>query len=259
MKTICPKFKINFLTYFVFLSFLLTGYIKNILIIFCIILIHECGHVFFLKLFHYKIIKVEIYPYGGLTTTDKLINSPINKDIVIYLGGVLFQILLVLFFKFLFSHHIILETTYKLFLLYNRNILIFNLLPIKPLDGAELIELLLQKYLPFSKAISFNINISIFFLIAFILYNIKSNLNNYIVVSFLIYKIVEYYKKQDYYKNKFYLERYLYILPYKKIEHLNKEDLSLLKKETLHFFKKEKKYRHEKELLKERFDIYTYF
>ena len=92
-----------------------------------------------------------------------------------------------------------------------------------------------------------------------ILYNIKSNLNNYIVVSFLIYKIVEYYKKQDYYKNKFYLERYLYILPYKKIEHLNKEDLSLLKKETLHFFKKEKKYRHEKELLKERFDIYTYF
>ena len=74
MKNIFPKIKINSATYILFLSFLLTGFIKNILLIFLIVIIHEIGHVFFLKYFHYKIEKVEIFPFGGLTTTNKYIN-----------------------------------------------------------------------------------------------------------------------------------------------------------------------------------------
>lgn len=259
MKTISSKIKINFLCYFIFLSFLLTGFIKNILLIFLIICIHEAGHIFFLRLFHYEIVSVELFPFGGMTKTEKLINSPINKDILIYLGGILFQILLGFVFLFSYKQGYIMENTLNIFHYYNKSILLFNLLPIRPLDGGEILLLFFQKYLPYGKTLAITNYTSIFFLILFILYNIKSNLNQLVVISFLLFKIIEYYKKREYFKNKFLLERYLYSIPYKKIEHHEKQNMCVLKKETLHFFRKREKYIHERELLREKFDIHSYF
>ena len=259
MMAIFHKWKINPFTYFIFLSFLLTGYIKNILLIFLILCIHELGHIFFLKRFSYSITRVEIFPFGGITTTEKPINTPINQDICIYLGGVLFQGLLFLLFSFFYKNGFLYENTYNLFLKYNTSILCFNLLPIKPLDGGEILELLFEKFFPYAKSFSLSIIVSFLFLLIFLLYNIKCNLNGYIVISFLLYKILDFTKKKEHYKNKFYLERYLYTFPYKKIEHHEVQDITLLKKETLHFFKENQKYRHEKEILQEKFDIHTYF
>lgn len=259
MKNISNKIKINPLCYLIFLSFLLTGFIKNILLIFLIIIVHEMGHIFFLKCFHYAIVKVEIFPFGGITTTEKLINSPINKDILIYMGGMLFQILFFFLFTFLYQKGFILENTYTIFNYYNKSILLFNLLPIRPLDGGEIFLLFLQKFFPFTKTLQLANSISVFFLLLFILYNIKSNLNQLIVISFLLYKIIDFYQKREYFKNKFLLERYLYTIPYKKIEHNEIEDIELLKKETLHFFKNKEKYKHEREILREKFDIHSYF
>lgn len=260
MKSICPKFKINSGTYFVFLSFLLTGFIKNILLIFLIILTHELGHVFFLKLFHYEIERVEIFPFGGLTTTkNKYINSPINKDIIIYFGGVLFQGILYFFVFLLFHFRYLSEYTFSLFKTYNTSILIFNLLPIYPLDGGEILHLFLEKYLPYQKGLTIKSFLSFLFLTIFVLYNVKSNLNNYIALTFLLYKTIDFTKKKKLFTHKFLLERYMHTFPYKKIEHDEKEDLSLLKKETLHFFKNGDKYLHEQEIVKRKFDIHAHF
>lgn len=259
MKNIWAKFKINPLCYLIILSFLLTGFIKNILLIFLIIIVHELGHIFFLKRFHYEITKVELFPFGGITTTEKLINSPINKDILIYFGGIFFQILLFVFFSFWYQKGGILENTYYLFLYYNKSILFFNLIPIQPLDGGEILLLFFQKFLPYEKTLRLSNQMSIFFLLLFILYNIKSNLNQIIIISFLLYKIIDFVRKREFLKNKFLLERFLYNIPYQKIEHNDVLNPNLLKKETLHFFKKEEKYIHEKELLKQRFDNRIYF
>ncbi len=259
MKTIFPKFKINSITYLIFLSFLLTGFIKNILIIFIIILFHELGHIFFLKCFKYEIEKVEIFPFGGVTTTNKYINSPINKDIIIYLGGAFFQMILYFLFWTFSTYGIINENTYSLFKMYNQSILLFNLLPIKPLDGGEIVLLIIQKHVPYSKSLSISNAISILFLILFLLYNIHSNLNNYVIISFLLYKTIYFFQKKKFYQNKFLLERYMHNLPFRKIEHNIKQSTELLKKETLHFFKEKNKYMHEREILKRKFDIHTYF
>ncbi len=258
MKNIFPKIKINSATYILFLSFLLTGFIKNILLIFLIVIIHEIGHVFFLKYFHYKIEKVEIFPFGGLTTTNKYINSPINKDILIYFGGILFQILLYFLFVFINQKGFINQNTFSLFLRYNKSIFFFNLLPIRPLDGGEIIHLFLQKFFCYQKTLFISHYISVFFLIAFVLYNIKSNLNNYVIVAFLLYRTIDFFKKRVFFQNKFLLERFMYTLPYKKIEHNAKQDINNLKKETLHFFKDQNKYIHEKEVLKRKFDIHSF-
>ena len=179
MKSIYHKFKINFLCYFIFLSFLLTGYIKNILFIFLIIVVHELGHILFLKRYGYTILKVELFPFGGMTTSEKYLNSPINQDIWIYSGGILFQLILGLFFAFLFHKGFIYSSTYQLFTYYNLGILLFNLLPIKPLDGGEIFFLLFQKVCSFSKSITISLFSSLFFLILFLFYMIQSNLNQY--------------------------------------------------------------------------------
>lgn len=256
IPNILAKFKINSYTYFIFLSFLLTGYFKNIILIFLIILVHELGHIFFLKLFSYEIIKVELYPFGGLTTTSKLINTPINKDIIIYLGGVFFQILLTFFMYILLVNNIISDNLYYLFWYYNKYILVFNLIPIRPLDGGEILNLFLQKKMSFIKSICFTHYISLVNLVIFLSLIKNKNLNSYMMITFLTYKLFTYYKKKNYFKNQFFLERYLYDLPYKRIEYNNKPKLDLLKKETYHYFKSNNKYINEKKLLQHRFDNY---
>ncbi len=259
MKTIFSKLKIHEATYLLFLIFLLTGHIKNIFIIFLIVLFHELGHVFWLKHFHYEINQIEILPFGGLTKTNKLVNTPISHDILIYLGGVSFQFLLYIFF-ILFNHFgIIYFQTYQMFLTYNTAILIFNLLPIRPLDGGEIMRLGLEKYFSFYQAQKLSNFLSFFFLFLFFLSNITFNLNNYLICSFLLVKLYELVKIRPILQNKFYLERLFYTFPYTKIRHEKKKKLNMLKKDTWHYFPDGQKIISEKKLLKEKFDILSHF
>ncbi len=243
------KFKINNLSYFIFLVFLLNGYIKNIIIIFLIIITHELGHIFFLKIFKIKIDSITIYPFGGITKTSKLINSSINKDIIIYLGGIFFQILLHFFFLKLLKINLITLNTFNIFKTYNKSILIFNVLPIKPLDGGLILNLILDKILPFKYSYKISNYLSIIFLFIFIIFNINYNLNSYIVISFLIFNILKTIKNTNNVFNKFLLERYLYNLPYKKIKYENTSNLAKLKKETFHYLN----YKSEKKVLSQKF------
>ena len=259
MKNIFLKVKVNEATYFLILVFLFTGHIKNILLIFLIIVVHELGHIFFLKLFGYEIFMVEILPFGGITKTDKMINTPINYDLVIYFGGIFFQILLNIFFLFLTQKQVIYLSTFKMFKNYNLAIMIFNILPIRPLDGGEILRLLLEKRLTFIRAQRASNILSIFFLGCFLVINIKFNLNNYVIISFLFFKIYNLIKNEKFLQNKFWLERFMYSFSYSKISNEKKEDLKLLKKETYHFFYKGNRYISEKELLQQKFDRKYYF
>ena len=102
MKNIKAKFKMNCFTYMLILTSLVTGFIKNILLILCIVIVHEFGHILMIHHFEYEIEKVEIFPFGGITKVNKPINTPLKKEIWIALGGVLFQFLLFLVFYLLF-------------------------------------------------------------------------------------------------------------------------------------------------------------
>lgn len=255
MKNIFQKLQINHTTYLLILLFFITGHFKHILFILLIIIIHEMGHIFLLNFFHYPIESVELLPFGGVTKTNKKINTPINQEIFIYLGGMINQFFLFLFFYFLHQQLLIKESTYFLFLKYNFSILIFNLLPIRPLDGGEIVRLLLEKVYPFKKAQVFANVISFFFLLLFFIINIQFNLNNYVMISFLFVKLYQLFKNTSYVQNKFLLERFLYQIPYAKIKNEKKKNITLLKKETYHFFKDGKKMISERELLRQKFDI----
>lgn len=259
MKTIFPKFKINTATYFLFFLYVVTGHFKHILLIMLILLFHEFGHGFFLKLFSYEILSVEIFPFGGITKSSKLINTPIKHDLFIYFGGVFFQILLFFLFLFLKNTTSMHEDTYLLFLKYNTSIFLFNLLPIRPLDGGEILKLILENYCSYEKAQAITNRLSILFLFFFFLFNITFNLNNYVVIAYLFVKIWEFIKKERFYQNKFLLERFLYSFSYRQIRNEKKQNLNLLQKDTFHYFKEKNRYISEKELLQRKFDIHSYF
>ena len=184
MKNIWHLFNIHPSTYFLIFSFLFTGLIKNIILIYFIVIFHELGHIFIIKVLGYKIIRVDIYPSGGVTKLDKKINTKLAHDLLISIFGVLFQVLFYLIFYFLYSSSFIRSSTYELFLTYNTTILLFNLLPIIPLDGYQLLRCIWEILFPFKKAFKISFVISIIAILLFITYNHLFSLNNYLIISF---------------------------------------------------------------------------
>lgn len=252
MKNILKMIKISNYTYLFILLCFLCGYIKNILIIFSICLIHELGHIIFIKLFKYKIIYIELLPFGGYTKIDKIINTSINKDVLISFGGIIFQILLYLFI-YIFKNNINI-ITYTMIIKYNLIIIIFNLIPIHPLDGNNILHLLLEKYISYNLSYKINGIVSIILLIVFIFINYVYHIDNYFIISILIYKTINYYKYYKYLKNRFFLERILYDIDYKKIDN-NTRNINNIRKEVLHYFKCNNKYINEKKMIK---NVYFY-
>ena len=254
MKNILKLYKLNFYTYLFIIICFLSGYIKEIITIMIIISFHEFGHVFISRFYNYEILEVKLYPCGGITKTDKKINCPINNDLVIYMSGIVFQVLLLALLYILFLLNIVSGSYYHMFKYYNQTILLFNLLIIYPLDGFFIIKLLLEKYLSYYYTNTIMIVISFIFLFSFSIYSIFQH-NNYFMLLFLLYQNILYIKSIKKLYNRFLLERFLYNNNYNKIIYHNYCNLKLLRKECYHFFKQKSHLVNEKALLDKKFDI----
>lgn len=207
-KIITSTFNIHPLTYvFIFLSFFSAKF-KSIILFMGLILFHELGHLLTAKLFNWKIDKIYIYPLGGLTKFNDLINKPLHEELLVTIMGPIFQIII----------SIVLSKIDQDIMNYNKLLLTFNLLPITPLDGGKLLNSLISYFLPYKVTLNIVIKISYIIYLLFnyyILFNIKSLF--FVIVSILlIFKIKEEEKSKSYYFDKFLLERYLYIFKYKK-------------------------------------------
>lgn len=253
MKNIRSLFKINVATYFLILSFLLSGFIKNIIFIYLIVIVHELGHILLIKFYKENIVRVDIYPMGGVTTVDKKINTKISEELFIAMAGLLSQIVLGLIFFFIYKLRMISVSTYSLFVNYNKTIMLFNMLPIMPLDGYVIGRSLLEIIMPFKKSFYISFIISLIFIILFVTFNEFFSLNNYLIISFLIYKMIRQFKDFKFELLKFQLERYIMDIKYQKIKNEARIDLSLLKKDTYHFFKNKNTYIGEKQILHKKF------
>lgn len=241
--------KVNFLTLYFLLLLFLCGFIKIGLIIFFIVILHELGHVFFIKLFKYKIIDITIYPFGGIIKTDKDINTPPNKELLIASGGIIAQMILFIVISFLPINILTKELLYK----YNLSIMFFNILPIIPLDGSIIINSLLNKVFSYKISYYLYIIISILFTIIYLLFNYWYSINNYLIVSLFIIKTYYAIKNYKYLKTRFLLERYLNKYDFKYIS-TKSGDLDILKLDTYQYFREQDCIISERKKLQEKFD-----
>lgn len=213
-------FKINITTYLLLLSILLCGYFNYLLIISLILIIHDLGHIFFLKLFKIKINNIIILPFGSIINSDLKLNTASYKIFIISIAGILFQIILSFIMNYLHTYGLINEISINIFIYYNKLIMIFNLIPIVSLDGSKILKSgveCLFKYLTTIKLINLISTIS---LIILILTNFN-NLSIIIIIIYLLIKIIENIKSTNYIYHNFLIERTLYHVKHKKIKYIN--------------------------------------
>ena len=216
MKKLLNKITVHPITYVLLLLALNEGLIKYVLIISIIIMIHETGHITFMLIYNRKINKISILPFGGIIRLDSYISTNIYEDLIISIGGILFQII----FGFIVLN---LDLSYKEQILYYNNlIIIFNMIPVIPLDGEKILKNILELFLPLKKSLICMFYISLITLVLIFALNISIIYKNIIVIIFLIISIFRNYNNTPYYMNSFYLERMNHSFLFNKNININK-------------------------------------
>ena len=234
------------------LGFVLTGHMTNLLIFTLIILIHEMGHYLIALRNGFNVLKITIYPYGGMTKLNYNINEKISKELEVAFGGIFFQIIFYLIMVLLYNYGCVREYIFDIYKQYNISILMFNILPIYPLDGGKILNLLLFEILPYKLANKVTVYLSLIIIIVIIVHNYyEFNYTMFLTLSILLEGIYKYYRDIDYLFNKFLLERYLYKIMYNKIKITNK--LDKMQRDRTHIFKVKNRYISEEIALNKRF------
>lgn len=195
-----------------------------------------------------KVLKILIYPLGGISKFSTSYNIALWKEFLILIFGPIFQTLAWLLLLSIFPDKKILISTYHF------GILFFNLLPIYPLDGGKLLCLLFHFFIPYKKAFYFTILFGYFLLFCFVyFYFISFSFNILFLVVFLFIKLCQEFRRVSYYYERFLLERYLNCYCFhrsKIVDSLNKFQRGyrhLIKKGNIYYTEKEyleKKYKN---------------
>ena len=154
--------------------------------------------------------------------------------------GIIFQL-----FIFLITDNVII-------LKYNKYIMLFNLLPIIPLDGSKILFEIYALIMPYKKVIKYYYLTSFIFIIIYFIFNYKYNLNNYMIIILFIYKTIEVIKNRNILYEKFILERALYDIKFNKVKNKN-EDINKYLKDTKYYYKYNNKIISDKEYLKNKY------
>lgn len=232
IKNILNKIKIHPLFYLIILLCLLTGHFRNIIYFTIIILVHELGHSIIGILLGFKLNNITIYPYGGNSNFTYLINTKIYKELLVVLAGPLAQII------FTYLIYLLKVDVSDYFYYYSKLILIFNLIPILPLDGGKLLNIILEYFLSYYNSLKVSLYISyIIYLVSFFLLLNNMSLTIILVYLLLGFNLYKENKKVKYYYNKFLLERITKKLKFTKIKKVN--SIYKMKKDYYHYFYKD--------------------
>ena len=245
MKNILNKIYIHplfIMTLFIFISI---GYFRFLIYFMSLILVHELGHILISLLFKWNIDKIIILPFGGLTKYNEIINRPLIEEFLIAISGIIFQIIFYLLVKDFID--------YEYFSFINYFIILFNLIPIYPLDGSKILNIFFNIITSFKNSLVLTIIISYIFIIIFSLLFFNINKIIAFVLIFLMLEVNRLYKERKELFNKFLLERYLNEFKFKKKKTINNVDK--MKKDYRHLFYIDGRYLTENYFLKKMFDI----
>ena len=212
------KIKLHPLALFVLAAGLISGYFRYIMAIFMIVFLHELGHVFFAKLFKRKVVAITILPFGGLTKLEGKVSENIYEDLLIASGGIFFQTILGFAIIFLYLRGSLDWDFFKFLNTYNIFIIVFNLLPICPLDGYKMVRLICELAVPYKLAYGGAIIVSFLFLGGFVISRWDMCKNNFLVIVFLVFMAIQEIRTHKYACLKFYLERMNYHFYYARID-----------------------------------------
>lgn len=126
---------------FILLS-ILTGTFIQLFIILTIVLIHELGHYLAATYFKWRINYIMLWIFGGVMKTDESTYHPIKEECIVTIAGPFQHVIIYFILQLLSVWQIVPEPILQQAYYYNGILLLFNLLPIYPLDGGKLMLLL---------------------------------------------------------------------------------------------------------------------
>ena len=237
------------LFYLVAFFAIITASFFPFLIITVLILVHEFGHSLMVYLFGGEVIKILIYPLGGISKFSTSFNIPLVKEFIILLFGPLFQIIAWYLLITLFPEKEMLISSY------HYGILFFNLLPIYPLDGGKVLCLFFHRIFSYRFSFYFTFVIGYLLVLSFLIFTYFHFSFNVIFLSiFLLVKLTKEYRQIPYFYERFLLERYLNHYFFKKSKILNSS--SDFQRGYHHLIKHGELYYLEEEYLEKKYKSY---
>lgn len=161
------------------------GFLNELIIFLIITFLHEIGHLISAKIFKVKCRKITLTIIGGFIELDDYSSLSTIPKIIINLSGIIVNLLLFLLIKvinFNFLDNNIISS-------YNLLMIIFNLLPITPLDGHKILKSLLETLFEeeYLKDCLFYLSLIILTIISIILF-ITKLYGYYLIIWFLLMK-----------------------------------------------------------------------
>ena len=179
------RFRIDLKIFLFLILFYFTKQIETYVIIIVFAIIHELGHLMAGLIMGMKPEKIELMPYG-ISISFKLKPKDYNKKILVAIAGPFTNLLIIIF-----ATHLKIELFSNLIIIYaNLLLILFNLVPIYPLDGGRILKGILHIFLGKRKAerytnsISFIILIILTFIASIGIYYME-NISVFIITIFL--------------------------------------------------------------------------
>lgn len=190
---------------------IITGHFRTLFILFSIVLIHELGHYAMARFFRWRIHRIVLLPFGGIVEVEEHGNKPIIEEFFVVIAGPLQHVWLMLAGYICLHFSLWSPSFYTTFFAMNLMILVFNLLPIWPLDGGKLLFLLLAILTPYKRAHLLTLSFSTLFLVLFMCGSIifyQLHLNLLVILLFLFVAIYTEWRHHPYIFFRFLLELY---------------------------------------------------
>lgn len=244
MKKFLNKIKIHPLFIITIFVFVLIGKFKLIFYYTLLLIIHEIGHILTSLLFNWNIKEIMLLPFGGLIKFNEKLNKPLIEELLISISGIIIQ-----YIFYLFTCNLI---NYEYYPFINYFIIIFNLMPIYPLDGSKILNVVFNYKGTFYRSLRITILLS--YILINIIFIITFNINKMLslIIYFLLIEVYKLDKNKEIVFDKFLLERYLYDIYFKKRKTIN--NIKEMKRDYKHILNINNKYITEREYLKKRFD-----
>lgn len=204
------KLTIHPTTYLLILFAVLNGFIYELSLLFLIVLIHELGHVCVALSFGWRVRQVKLLPFGGAAEMEEYGNASPGEELWVIVAGPLMNVAMMAVSFAVRPLGWFDPQFIQLFIEYNLIVLLFNLLPIWPLDGGKLVELGLSMLLPYKKAILYTLFISgsgLFLYLLLLITFYWSYFSLWVLALFLMVSLWSQWKQRPYQFMRFLLAR----------------------------------------------------
>ncbi|WP_070120807.1 M50 family metallopeptidase [Bacillus marinisedimentorum] len=188
-----------------------SGRFTEVVLLFAVVFWHEIGHAAAAAYYKWRITSVMLLPFGGVAKVEEYGNRPAAEEAAVILAGPIQHLFIAVLAISLSMNGLLAPDLFRRLMEYNLTILLFNLLPVWPLDGGKLLFLLLSVRLPFKKAHAVMLLVSLGLLIicsAAVFFVIPYQLNLWLVFSFILFSLRQEWKQRGYLLIRFLLERY---------------------------------------------------